>query len=109
MHVDERSHVSPGFKFNDWELRGVPIRVELGPRDLASDSVVVVDRLEASKQNEATLLFDEEIVERLDTIQDALFQQAGRNSGTDHTKRVDSFEELVAAVQDGFAYSFPLR
>ena len=105
VHVDERSHVSPGFKFNDWELRGVPIRVELGPRDLASDSVVVVDRLEASKQNEATLLFVEEIVERLDTIQDALFQRAVAFRD-DHTKRVDSFEELVAAVQDGFAYSF---
>ncbi|MGH3155560.1 MAG: proline--tRNA ligase, partial [Streptosporangiaceae bacterium] len=35
-HVDERTQLSPGFKFNDWEMRGVPIRVELGPRDLAA-------------------------------------------------------------------------
>ena len=36
-HVDDRPQVSPGFKFNDWEMRGVPIRLELGPRDLAGE------------------------------------------------------------------------
>jgi prolyl-tRNA synthetase len=105
VHVDERPHVSAGFKFNDWELRGVPIRVELGPRDLASDSVVVVDRIEANKQAEATVDFVEEINDRLYGFQAALFERAlafrdGR------TKHVDTFDALVAAVHDGFAYSF---
>src|SRR6202042_2065807 len=44
-HVDNRPHLSPGFKFNDWELRGVPIRLELGPRDLAAGTVVMARRL----------------------------------------------------------------
>ena len=40
-HVDDRPQLSPGFKFNDWELRGVPIRLELGPRDLAAGTAVM--------------------------------------------------------------------
>jgi prolyl-tRNA synthetase len=45
VHVDDRPHLSPGFKFNDWELRGVPLRLELGPRDLAAGTVVMARRL----------------------------------------------------------------
>src|SRR5262249_32498123 len=44
-HVDDRAQLSPGFRFNDWELRGVPIRLELGPRDLESGTVVMAKRL----------------------------------------------------------------
>jgi prolyl-tRNA synthetase len=104
-HVDDRPHVSAGFKFNDWELRGVPVRVELGPRDLASDSVVVVDRLDARKQSQPTADFLAEIGDRLVEFQAALYRRAVAFRD-DHTKRVDAFDALVAAVQDGFAYSF---
>jgi prolyl-tRNA synthetase len=45
VHVDDRPHVSPGFKFNDWELRGVPIRLELGPRELAAGTALMARRL----------------------------------------------------------------
>jgi prolyl-tRNA synthetase len=44
VHVDDRPHLTPGYKFNDWELRGVPIRLELGPRDLAAGTVVMARR-----------------------------------------------------------------
>ena len=44
-HVDNRVQLSPGFKFNDWELRGVPLRLELGPRDLDAGTAVVAQRL----------------------------------------------------------------
>lgn len=43
-HLDEREGLRPGFKFNDWELRGVPLRLELGPRDVASGTVVLARR-----------------------------------------------------------------
>ena len=42
--LDEREGVTPGFKFNDWEMRGVPVRVEIGPRDVASGEVVIARR-----------------------------------------------------------------
>ena len=48
-HLDDRPHLSPGFKFNDWEMRGVPIRLELGPRDLAGGSALMSTRLGAGK------------------------------------------------------------
>ncbi|MGA8296910.1 MAG: proline--tRNA ligase [Acidimicrobiales bacterium] len=105
VHVDTRSHVSAGFKFNDWELHGVPIRVELGPRDLASDSVVVANRLEHTKQSESTTDFVESISDRLSLFQSALYERA-ITYRDEHTRRVDSLDELVAAVESGFAYSF---
>src|SRR5260221_5627936 len=48
-HVDSRPHLSPGFKFNDWEMRGVPIRLELGPRDLAAGTALMATRLGTGK------------------------------------------------------------
>ena len=44
VEVDRRDTVTPGFKFNDWELRGVPIRLEIGPRDVAAGHVTSVRR-----------------------------------------------------------------
>ena len=44
-HVDDRPQLSPGFKFNDWEMRGVPVRLELGPRDLAAGTALMSRRL----------------------------------------------------------------
>src|SRR6185312_5173135 len=44
-HMDDRPQLSPGFKFNEWEMRGVPIRLELGPRDLAAGTALMSRRL----------------------------------------------------------------
>src|SRR5258708_20518489 len=48
VHVDDRDE-KPGYKYNDWELRGVPLRVELGPRDIEAGQAVVVDRIDREK------------------------------------------------------------
>ena len=45
VHVDERTQLRPGFKYNDWEMRGVPIRLEVGPRDLDAGVVTLARRL----------------------------------------------------------------
>ena len=44
VKLDERDGLSPGFKFNDWEMRGVPLRIELGPKDVASGNAVLARR-----------------------------------------------------------------
>ena len=49
VHLDKRDELSPGYKFNDWELRGIPLRIEIGPRDLERQSVVVVKRYNKEK------------------------------------------------------------
>ena len=48
--VDEREKMSPGYKFNEWEMKGVPIRVEIGPRDVDSNKVVMVRRDSEDKE-----------------------------------------------------------
>ena len=105
VHVDRRPHVSPGFKFNEWELRGVPLRIELGPRDLARGAVVVADRLSGEKQDISADAFVAEVSERLDAFQAALYQRA-LDFRAEHTTSAATFEDLVAGVEDGFCYAF---
>ena len=49
--LDDREEVTPGFKFNEWEMKGVPVRIELGPRDLAEDQVVVARRDQPGRES----------------------------------------------------------
>jgi len=73
VHLDDREEVSPGFKFNEWELKGVPIRLELGPKDIENNSVVVARRdIENSKTSIPINTLDTEITSLLDTIQNEM-------------------------------------
>jgi prolyl-tRNA synthetase len=87
---DER----PGFKFNEWELKGVPVRIEIGPRDLAKGEVTIVRRLNRAKQQVALGDLGVAVPAMLEEIQDALFTRA-RAFREAHTVRVDSLEALV--------------
>ena len=51
VHVDDRNELSPGYKFNDWELKGVPIRIEIGPKDIEKESMVLAKRYNSEKIN----------------------------------------------------------
>ena len=53
VRTDERDGVSPGFKFNDWEMRGVPLRIEIGPKDVAKGSVVLARRDKPGKEGKS--------------------------------------------------------
>jgi len=55
VHVDEREGLSPGFKFNDWEMRGVPVRLEIGPRDVEAGSVYAARRDTPGKEGKTSL------------------------------------------------------
>jgi len=68
-HLDDRPQYSPGFKFNHWELKGIPIRIEIGPKDLSTNSVVVVrrDNLTKTPINISNLL--EFLSQQLEDIQ----------------------------------------
>ena len=43
-YLDDRNNISPGYKFNEWEMKGVPIRIEVGPRDIENNSILIVRR-----------------------------------------------------------------
>ena len=85
----------PGWKFNEWELRGVPIRLEVGPRDIRSQQVTLVRRDDAERKKQAvswTALADR-VAAELDGVQAALFQRAA-DFRTANTRVVASMEEF---------------
>src|SRR5947207_10688624 len=75
-HVDDRDDLRPGFKFNDWELKGVPVRIELGPRDLDAGQAVLVRRVGGEKEAIGLDAASKRIDELLDETQVALYEEA---------------------------------
>ena len=105
--LDEREGQSPGWKFNDWEMRGVPLRIELGPKDVAKQSAVLARRDRPGKEGKvfASLADLSVTVEKLlAEIQDSLHAKAlaFRRSNTHNAQ---TYDELKKAVEGGFAYS----
>src|SRR3984893_16334334 len=99
VHVDDRDE-KPGFKYNDWELRGVPLRVELGPRDIEAGQAVVVDRLERVKVAVPVDELPRRLGRMLDDFQVKLFDRAVRMRDS-FTVEVAGREELLAAYAGG--------
>ena len=104
-HVDSRPHLSPGFKFNDWELRGVPIRLELGPRDLADGSALMSGRLGEGKAAVSLESAPARLERELTAFQDMLLQRATEFRDS-HTRTVDTWEEFIEVVKTGWALAF---
>jgi prolyl-tRNA synthetase len=105
--LDERDGPSPGWKFNDWEMRGVPLRVELGPKDVAKQSAVLARRDRPGREGKvsAPLADLPRVVEGLLVeIQQSIHDKAlaFRKS---HTHDAKNYEELKKAVETGFAFA----
>jgi prolyl-tRNA synthetase len=101
-HVDARQHLSPGFKFNDWEMRGVPIRLELGPRDLAQGSALMSLRLGGGKTPVPLDSAPARMEAELAALQTMLLQRATAFR-EERTVTVDSWAEFAEAVTNGWA------
>jgi prolyl-tRNA synthetase len=107
-HVDDRPQLSPGFKFNDWEMRGVPLRLELGPRDLAAGTALLARRLSyrqpdaVAKQAIALDAAPGLLAAELAAFQAMLARRAA-DFRDDHTAVVNSWPEFTAAVAAGWA------
>jgi len=74
--LDDRDHLTPGRKFNEWELKGVPLRVEFGPRDMKEKQVVLVRRDTGGKRAAKVAELSDEVAKELDSIQASLFKRA---------------------------------
>jgi prolyl-tRNA synthetase len=104
VHVDDRDNYKPGFKFNDWELKGVPLRLELGPRDVAAGKAVLARRdmagaaERADKQVVDAAALDTLVPALLETIQKALFDKAKAFRDA-NLRRANSYEELVKTLE----------
>jgi prolyl-tRNA synthetase len=98
LELDSRDGVSPGFKFNDWEMRGVPVRVEIGPKDIERKQVVLARRDNREKAFVPVENLAAELEMTLDKVQKALFQRA-RDFLEANTFELDDyskFKELMA-------------
>ncbi|HEY5156176.1 MAG TPA: His/Gly/Thr/Pro-type tRNA ligase C-terminal domain-containing protein, partial [Acidimicrobiales bacterium] len=101
-HLDVKVEVSAGRRATDWELKGVPVRLELGPRDLAEQAVTVVDRIAGDKAAVPLAGVAAVVAERLDAAQAAMLAEATEQRDR-HTVDVDTLEEAREASQSGWA------
>ncbi|MCH7733356.1 MAG: proline--tRNA ligase [Candidatus Marinimicrobia bacterium] len=97
IHIDDRTTVSTGFKFHDWELKGVPLRIEVGSRDIQSNSVVLARRDTGEKYQISKDKLQGEVERVLKDIQNSLFRQAKsfREANTYTAETYDEFKEII--------------
>ncbi len=76
VFIDDREGYKPGFKFNEWELKGIPLRIEIGPKDLEKKSVVIIRRDNGKKETVPFKELKEKVFDTLADIQDNLFKKA---------------------------------
>ena len=104
-HVDDRYEYSPGWRFNEWELKGVPLRIEIGPRDIENEQVVFARRDIPGKDGKSFIPIAnvaETATQMLETIQSDMLKRATefRDANTFEPTDYDSFKEIV---EIGFA------
>ena len=107
IKIDNDTEKTPGAKFYHWEVRGVPVRIEIGPKDLANNHAVVVNRAESDKTKKKTIvsldILTSTVTEMLTIIQNQMFERA-KKYRDDKWYQADTLEHIAAAldVQPGF-------
>jgi prolyl-tRNA synthetase len=107
--LDDREEVTPGFKFNEWEMKGIPVRVELGPRDVAGNQVVIARRDQPGRDGKTAVSLEGlggAVRQLLDNIQDSLFQRA-LDFRELNSHRPASYQEMkeILSASGGFHYA----
>ncbi len=97
--IDDRA-LRPGEKFYEWERKGVPVRVEFGPKDLAANHAVLVRRDTGEKETVTLSDVPERIGQLLETIQKSLYERAVQLR-TSKTKTLDTWDEFKQAIEEG--------
>ncbi len=94
----DMSENTPGWKFNEWELRGVPVRMEIGPRDVKNNSVVLVRRDNRVKESVSLEALETHLPVLLEEVQKALFRRAAefRAQNTHYTDSYEEFKQIIA-------------
>jgi prolyl-tRNA synthetase len=108
IKVDDRTEITPGFKFNDWELRGVPVRIEIGPKDIKQNSVTAARRDIAGREGKSSILISDlphQIPVLLDKIHENLLTQATKFRD-EHTFDPKDYDEFKSRIPSGWAFSY---
>ncbi len=95
--LDDREGYTPGWKFNDWELKGIPLRIEIGPRDIEKKQIVLVRRDNYEKMSVKDKNLSEEVERTLDLIQENLFNRAKKlmDSKIASVKNKNEFKKAI--------------
>ena len=104
LSIDDREEVTPGYKFNEWELKGVPIRIEIGPRDIENNKVILSRRdIDNSKEEVSIDKLKSTIDQLLIDIQNNMFDISKKHM-EENTIHVDTKEDLIEALnnKEGF-------
>lgn len=107
VKLDDRSEVTPGFKFNDWELRGVPLRIEIGPKDIDNGVATIARRCIPGKAGKSTLPLNAigaQIGIILDEIHATMLAKATKFRD-ENIHDPQNYSELLKVLENGWAYS----
>ena len=108
VHLDDRDQVTPGFKFNEWEMKGVPIRIELGPKDVNEGKVVLVRRDTGEKRD--LPLHHTDIIgitEELDKMHGDMFANA-KKILDERTATLETYDEFKSELEKGMLIKAPI-
>jgi len=100
VHLDDREQLTPGFKFNDWEMKGIPIRIEIGPKDIAKKQVVLARRHNRTKTSVNMDSLTEEISSELKNIQKEMFD-AAKKILDERIVRVSEYQQFKEQLDSG--------
>jgi len=100
IHLDDREQLTPGFKFNDWEMKGIPIRIEIGPKDIAKKQVVLVRRHNRTKTSLNMDSLTDEISSELKNIQQEMFDTA-KKILDERIVRVSEYQQFKEELENG--------
>jgi len=99
VHVDDRNELTPGYKFNDWELKGIPLRIEIGPRDIEKQQMVLAKRYNREKIN---IGFNE--IEKISTILDEIQKdmlEIAKMKAKKNTLNISDYSEFKSKIGSG--------
>lgn len=104
--LDDREHYSAGWKFNEWELKGIPLRIEIGPKDLENKQAILVRRDNNEKKAVKISSLEAEIEKTLEEMQNALFKKAKKflEENTVEAKTWADFKKALENKKMAFAY-----
>jgi prolyl-tRNA synthetase len=97
-YYDDRDYLRPGFKFNEWELKGVPLRIEIGPKDVEKNQAVIARRLDRKKEFVPLDALPQTVLSQLDSIQSEMLEKA-RQFMRDNTRQAETFEQFKEIIE----------
>ncbi len=107
VKLDDREEFTPGWKFSEYEMRGIPLRIEIGPRDIKNNQAVVVRRDTGKKESVSRDSLQKKIPQILSDVQDAMLAEA-RKFQEENTREVDNYQDFKSVLESkrGFLKTF---